>query len=96
MKDKFLRVTFSDGEMFDIPADIIAHNRATYYAIHDEGEDKTTPAWMRTKDSDAARRRRKKVVGGRGESISENERQEDRRPREIFAHGRFPFEKFLS
>ena len=29
---KSLRVTFSNGEMYDIPIDVIAENRATYYA----------------------------------------------------------------
>lgn len=28
---KYLRVTFSNGEMFDVPAEFIARNRAEYY-----------------------------------------------------------------
>ncbi len=56
MTDKFLRVTFSDSRRFDIPAHIIADNRATYYANHDEGERKKvediTPAWRRTYDDE--------------------------------------------
>ena len=30
--NKFLRVTFSDGKVYDIPAEVIAKARAEYYA----------------------------------------------------------------
>jgi len=32
---KFLRVTMPDGSQYDVPADIIASNRAAYYAERD-------------------------------------------------------------
>ena len=40
---KFLRVTFSDGMVYDIPAELIAKARAEYYAKldADRGEDYT-------------------------------------------------------
>ena len=39
--NKFLRVTFSDGKVYDIPAEVIAKVRAEYYATSDatKGED---------------------------------------------------------
>lgn len=41
--NKFLRVTFSDGKVYDIPAELIAKARAEYYAKvdTDRGEDYT-------------------------------------------------------
>jgi hypothetical protein len=35
---KFLRVTMPDGSQYDVPAYLIASNRATYYAECDTGE----------------------------------------------------------
>jgi hypothetical protein len=32
MKAKYLRVTMPNGQKYDIPAKVIANNRATYYA----------------------------------------------------------------
>lgn len=42
--NKFLRVTFSDGKVFDIPAEVIAKARAKYYAEvdADRGKDYQT------------------------------------------------------
>lgn len=36
---KFLRVRFSNGDVYDIPAEILAQQRAKYYAEQDEKED---------------------------------------------------------
>ena len=38
MREKYLRVTMDDGSQWDIPAKIIAENRAKYYAEHDTGK----------------------------------------------------------
>jgi hypothetical protein len=35
---KYLRVTMEDGSQWDIPATIIAGDRARYYAEHDSGK----------------------------------------------------------
>lgn len=35
---KIITVTFTNGEVYNIPTYEIAHQRATYYANHDEGE----------------------------------------------------------
>ncbi len=35
MTVKYLKVTMSDGSKYDVPATIIAKNRALYYAKHD-------------------------------------------------------------
>lgn len=37
MGDKELIITFSDGSEWAIPAEIIAKQRASYYALHDIG-----------------------------------------------------------
>lgn len=36
---KYLRVTMPDGSKWDVPAQIIAENRARYYAKNDSGEE---------------------------------------------------------
>ena len=36
--EKFLRVTMPDGSLWDVPARVIADNRAKYYAEGDPGE----------------------------------------------------------
>ena len=38
---KYIKVLFSNGEIYHIPASIVAHERATYYANHDIGKQKT-------------------------------------------------------
>jgi len=40
---KYIQVTFSDGKKYNILATVIAHERAIYYANHDEGEQKIEP-----------------------------------------------------
>jgi len=35
---KKLRVTMPDGSQYDVPAALVAMNRATYYAEHDTGK----------------------------------------------------------
>jgi len=40
---KYIQVKFSDGKRYNILASIIAHERATYYANHDEGEQGVEP-----------------------------------------------------
>jgi hypothetical protein len=40
--DKYIRVTFSDGRSFDIPASIIAEKRAVYYVDEDILRGRTT------------------------------------------------------
>lgn len=40
-KIKAIRVTFSNGKMYNIPAEVIAEDRADYYATKFEGEEGT-------------------------------------------------------
>lgn len=40
---KYLRVTMPDGSKWDVPAQIIASNRARYYAKLDSGEESGEP-----------------------------------------------------
>lgn len=48
---KYLKIVFSNGESYDIPATVVAHERATYYANHDEGKEMDekgdNPAWTK-------------------------------------------------
>ncbi len=44
---KFIKVLFSNGDRFKIPATTVAHDRAMYYANHDhpDGANKADKAW---------------------------------------------------
>lgn len=35
---KFIKIKFSNGDRFSIPAGVVANSRAKYYADHDEGK----------------------------------------------------------
>ena len=45
---KYIKVLFSNGEIYHIQASIVAHERATYYADHDIGKQvgEPTKEWM--------------------------------------------------
>ena len=47
---KYIKILFSNGHKFKIPAGIVANSRAKYYATHDEGEltDSNKEAWNKT------------------------------------------------
>lgn len=47
---KYVKVTFSNGDKFKIPAGVVANSRAKYYADHDEGKltDDNKEAWNKT------------------------------------------------
>ena len=42
--EKFIRISFSNGEKWDVPARIVAEERATYYSDID-GNPKNSPQW---------------------------------------------------
>lgn len=42
---KFIRVFFSNGEVYDVPAEIIARERTNYYAIEVDGHEENSPEW---------------------------------------------------
>jgi len=43
--EKYIRVSFSNGEKWDIPARIVAEDRATYYS-ESGGFQKNSPQWQ--------------------------------------------------
>ena len=49
MTEKFIRIKFPNGEIYDIPAAVVAKPRARYYANHDVGEglDENDPEWLK-------------------------------------------------
>ena len=45
---KNLRIEFENGEIFEVPLEVIAHNRTSYYAENDgfiEGSDEWNDEW---------------------------------------------------
>jgi hypothetical protein len=46
MADRKLQVTFSDGSKWEVPARVIAENRADYYATEVDGQPKGSKEWL--------------------------------------------------
>ena len=47
---KFIRIHFSNGEVYDVPAEIIAKERTNYYAIEVDGYEENSPEWKEEYD----------------------------------------------